>query len=63
MLKQNMYICMKVIRRCANPPPNYVPHINLLKELIVVRDSSKSIDGFNDNEICEMIDDISTSFI
>ncbi len=39
------------------------PDINLLKELILVRDSSKSIDGFNYNEICEMIDDISTSFI
>ncbi len=63
MLKQNMYECDHVIRRCAMPPPNYVPHINLLKELILVRDCSKSIDGFNYNEICEMIDDVSTSFI
>ncbi len=30
MLKQNMYECNQVIRRCAKPPPNYVPHINLL---------------------------------
>ncbi len=41
MLKQNMYECNHVIRRYAKPPPNYVPHINLLKELILVRDSSK----------------------
>ncbi len=63
MLKQNIYECSHVIRRCAKPPPNYVSHINLLKELILVRDSSKSKDGFNHNEICEMIDDVSTSFI
>ncbi len=43
---------------------NYIRHIiSLLKELILVRDSSKVIDGFNYNEICEMIDHVSTSFI
>ncbi len=63
MLKQDMYECNNVIRRCAKPPQNYVPHINLLKELILVRHCSKSIDGFNYNETCKMIDDISTSFI
>ncbi len=73
MLKQNMYECNQAIKRFAKPPPNYVLHINLLKELILVRDSlkdlilvrnsSKSIDGFNYNEICEMIDDVLTSFI
>ncbi len=62
MLKQNMLECNHVIRWSAKPPPNYVPHINILKELILVRDSSKSIDGFNYNEICEMIDDVSTFF-
>ncbi len=51
MLKLNMYECNQAIRRCAKPPPNYVPHINLLKERILVKDSSKSIDGFNYNEI------------
>ncbi len=62
-LKQNMYVCNHVIRRCAKSPPNYVPHINLLKELILVTDFSKSIDGFNYNEICEIVDDVSISFI
>ncbi len=61
MLQQNMYECNHVIRQCAKPPPKYVPHINLLKELFLVRDSSKSIDGFNYNKICDMIDDVSIS--
>ncbi len=63
MLKQNMYEYNQVIRQCPKPPLNYVPYINLLKKHILVRDSSKSIGGFNYNEIYEMIDDVSTSFI
>ncbi len=62
ILKENIYECNHVIRRCAKSPPNYVPHINLLKELILISDSSKSIDGFNYKEIFEMIDDDTTSF-
>ncbi len=58
-----MYECNYVIKWCAKPPPNYIPDINLLEELKLVRDSSKSIDVFNYTEISEMIDDVSTSFI
>ncbi len=62
-LDKYIYEWNQVIRRCAKPPPNYVLHINLLKELIFVKDFSKSIHGFNYNEICEMRDDVSTSFM
>ncbi len=58
MLKQTMYECNHVMRLCAKPSPNYVLHFNLL-----ILDSSKSIDGFNCNEICEMIDDVSTFYV
>ncbi len=34
MLKQNMYEYNHVIRRCAKPPPNYVPQVNLLKNYL-----------------------------
>ena len=55
--------CIHVMKKCSQPPPQYVSHINLLKELILVRDSVNSIAGFNFNEIVEMITDVSTSFI
>ncbi len=37
MLKQNMYECNHVFRRCAKPPWNYVPRINLLKRTYLGR--------------------------
>ena len=46
------------VREKCKPAVDTVPKIDILRELICVRDGNHNIPGFNRDEVLEMINDI-----
>ena len=54
----NKMCSINFVREKCKPAVDTVPKIDILRELICVRDSNHNIPGFNRDEVLEMINDI-----
>ena len=58
IIMMNKMCSVNFVREKCKPAVDTVPKIDILRELICVRDGNHNIPGFNRDEVLEMINDI-----